>query len=623
MHRQNITRGYFKTFHLILVALIASFPCRLQALEPVTVAAITNTLHSVFSKNINDPYNNIIRANRELLIGVHDRLDGIEQGLASALAKLDALPAEVFKQSLKAQEYGLGSRVLSHGLVYLDRVEILRRDGDIYSKTSEHYSFVAEQHKKYVIQAICDLEVLGTDLSRRRKTTDLNALSIVAAAYIETALLVDYFENHGGSRNHVAVRADRYIEFLQSILENNRPGSLGRLIGDLKLKFAREMSSLNKISKNTIADFNGVYAGVNFVAPTVNTGDPVAKVLQQYHGTYEIGCKQQHGPPRLHNGPPGNSYLATYENSYRGIAEFRPETQYGSGMLELVVDIVRTQSLDSACEKMGNASNQQIRGRLAEEFSATSQRLLSLANTLVVLNQVRDMVSEALNRLIQVKRGDFSAIGLADVRRVSAFEIDTVSAKIAEIESAEEKAKTAEIVEQMAKRREQIKKAIASQDKDIREAFAKAADAAQHNRTLGYLQLAASIYELYYSAERELTKEDRTYLAEAVYRVEEGVGRDPANIGSLLKLILQTTADGIKFWGSARNTKMQLDKMNDRRCKIGRSLPNGTTREFNIVVRGTEFRYFEPTDVKSLRAAGEYTLGKEIILSADQQKNCP
>ncbi len=63
-----------------------------------------------------------------------------------------------------------------------------------------------------------------------------------------------------------------------------------------------------------------------------------------------------------------------------------------------------------------------------------------------------------------------------------------------------------------------------------------------------------------------------------------------------------------KFWGGLVNTKRQMDKIDSARQKLEKNIPDGETRKFDIVVKGTEFVGLMQSDKAQLRPGGSKTV---------------
>ena len=601
-------------FLVVASSMLTATPSKAQV-DPVTVGMAVTAINSLFSKDATDPSMELLQANRELLIGLHGRLDGIEASLAKVLIQVAQLPQEMFTQNLNAQTYAIGSKITAIGQNYLTSLSSLEYDRQVMGSGSDRFEGVLNDFRIFLANNIQEVSLLGTDLMQRDNSSNINALTVVAASFIELSMRIELEARFNASIGDIFEGAKKYTNHVAKILDADHAESLSVLIDSIKSAIEND-SALNSW-KRKVENPNEAEWTPESLVGEYQTSCATEEILRPYNTT----CPET----RIRREARSESQQYTIQVP---CTKDRWETR---GTLEsaLTIDFdgdvggypILTAKME---ERPFSGAGCPIAKDRFVKFRAginTTKKdvdiLLSKALVLSTLLAAQDASRAALSRLEQVAAGDFTAISAYQVRELDRINIIDVMLEINDLDRLEAIRGTEPYITAMLEEQERIRVLIAAQDERIKVAIEEAAEAAKWNRTLGYLRMAASAYHVYHYVDTSLSSEEnsRQDFIDTTDVIKnallEDIGRQPATekvLGVLDELLSQA-----KLWGGLINTQRQLEEMDIQRKKISASLGAGESQSYDIVVVGDRFWAFIETGADRLYPGGARTIGTEVI----------
>jgi hypothetical protein len=243
--------------------------------------------------------------------------------------------------------------------------------------------------------------------------------------------------------------------------------------------------------------------------------------------------------------------------------------------------------------------------------------LVKRANLISSMQAILELTNDATLRIQGVSKGDYSEIEVYRYNRSDNLGVGELANQLARIDLIESLQEVEVLTGQMDAKRKAILRLIQKQDIAIRKIFEEAAAASEWNRKLGYLKMAATAYRVYHYIDTNFSSSDnaREQFIDSTNKlkekIENNLGRTPAS-EPVLDLISEILGQA-KLWGGLINTRNQLNKMDAARKKIAYSLGDGLSKQYHIVVLGTEFLYYEDVSIGSVRPGGAKTAGTVTI----------
>ncbi len=610
----------------LLIACISSFLIGKVAfaIDPVTAGVLANGVVKLFSKKGPDPSLALLKANRELLIKMHDRLDNIEASLAKVMIEVAQLPAEMFEQNLNAQSYNIGKDITGIGNDYLNKISSLERDRRTLGENSARFQVIKNDFRYFLINRIAEISLLSANMAQRPKSTNINALTILTAALIELSMRIELEKDYQGSPSDIYIGAENYLNHINLILDPQRQESLVSLITTTISVLQNDPNYLSWLRINNDKSLDEWTASQ--LLGTYRAGCYTLEVSQSYTATCERirrtrgGC---YGPPGDRDCDPPEEYIEKYSCTKSrwvrtgskmivvNINKAGNISQYSS--LASQVSIETLPKIDNSCPI--NRNNYAPLHASKTQIEKNADILIKRANTLSQLQAIRDSAIQIKSRLSNVIDGNFDEISPYTIQQINRISVLDLMRDLNEIDRLESIQGTQAYKDAMAAQRKEIKQLIADQDKQIRATFDKAAKAAKWNRTLGYLKTAASLYRVYHWIDTHLVNskaEDFTLSAEATKKgIIKDMGRTPAS-APVIKM-LNNLIGQVANWGSYVNTQTQLDKINAQHDTIAATIPAGEVVTYDIVVIGKEFWQLLRSDADQLRPGDAKTAGQVDI----------
>ncbi|QGX98330.1 hypothetical protein EI983_08555 [Roseovarius faecimaris] len=655
-----------------ILCLSLLLPRSVHALEPGTVYATVQVIDTLLRDPAPDPSLSILKANRELLIAMHDRLDGIEEGIAKTLLEFELLPKTLLDSHLKAQSLALGNRITAIGENTLDAYVSHREDTRSFANDPQRLVLLEKDLRATLFTNINDINTLSRDLLKRSEAHGVHALTVIAAAYSELFLRIRFARDFQGSPSIVKSQARRYLDELAKMTDWQNENSLSGLIRktDQKIMDQLEKSGGRGLS-DCIETANGRRCEIFSTSPLVTTdlvagqNDPVFDGLPdcadieidrfEYDGGITHPLQLQH--QCLHDikltislGGQINALGGiwcelgveeTYHEIILGlyrIPDDRNDERRGlcvstvkrpsSGMPNCKVSFVKSDTTGSTfCipRDMGELKrvtslydNRQF-GTLQAALSDARMQVSHLQELLDLRDSLSDIERSAralIFALENVEKGNFDAISFADVVHAGDIDIERAVTDYVLLEIEEESEAYDAFVEHVAKRRESVARLVASQNEEIRTAFEDAAQASANNTFLEHLHLGAALYSWMYAIDREFRPDLGDFNLDDIVDeldtfAQNDTGRSPAEDAGMKRISQMIKV--ARFWSGFRNAAKQMEKMRHAEEAVRKTVPVNQVREFDAFAIGTEFCCFVPKGQGILspnqRYLGTYRIG--------------
>ncbi len=601
--------------------------------DPVTVAIAVNTVTSLFSKKAPDPSIELLKANRELLVGLHGRLDEIEHSIAKILVDVAQLPQEMFEQNLNAQSYNIGKKITAIGKIYLTKLAALEYDKRTFGENSERYKIILYGFEAFLISNIDQITLYSTDLMQRNNSTNINALTVMTAALIELAMRIELEKTFDGSPGDILEGAESYLAHTNQILNSGSAVSLVSLIETIKALLINDpvyRSWRNTMGTEKSAEWTiGKLAG-KYQTPICST----RQVLENYTATCTrrvmISSGGCYGPPGDRDCDPAEwgpeSYPCTKQHWVNKESKAAFVEIYSKGeisdypLLGWRVSVARLPKIDLACPTSRNGYKQ-LNQRL-KNIEKDANILIGRANVLSQMQATRDATKVVKDRLRIVREGNFDVISSYQIKAINQIGVLDIMSDINSVDRMENLRDTVAYTAAMEMERKKIEILIADQDERIKAVFEKAANAAKWNRTLGYLRMAASMYRVYHYIDTNLVNNDKDDFIKMTTVIRDGIiedmGRIPASQGVIGRLDEILELAGV--WGGFMNARRQLDAMNTARQTLEWELPIGVEKTYDIVIVGDRFWAYQEVGQPQLRPGLATTHGTLTIRGKKTQK---
>jgi len=567
------------------------------AVEPTTVVAATSAVLSLFSKSEGDVSLDVLLANRELLKSLHSRLDLIEIGIAQTLTRVSHLPADMFEQNLNASSYNLGREIAAIGEKYIDKIESIEIDRKLFGEESDRFKSIKRESENFLKYNTDILSTASRNLMQRENSSNINALSVVAASYIELAMKINLFKNHNGSSGDVVVAARRYKNHFKKILNPNNMNSLINILDELRdslftdqaLNKWRIITSKNEFLEPDLRSLEGIYRAECGRLPKEE------KYMDTCHRTMRMsgGGMGEGGPGHVESYRCEKTRTVMRDAILSTVHFERVDADGGHPVLSFNLERVNLPHAAYNCKGI-RASNDNIK-TIERRVSKTASLIVQISNLVSYLFEIKDTVILSERRVKAISQGDFDEISVIDISEILSPDVDDVQLILNSVVRLEADRDSDVYRDTLSWQREEISDLISNQDLELQESFSRAADAAKWNRTLGYIRGAATIFKIYKELENEFENNEFDDFLISIEEIEKGISEDldrsPDSIPLLKILVL--LHKNLSAAGNLLNAKKQDEIREIARKRIQESLPDGTIEKYDVIYDGKQFKRFQ------------------------------
>jgi len=542
----------------------------------------------LFGPKGGNPQLAISQANLELLRELHFRLDMIEEGVAEILTRVIRLPREMYEQSLEAQAYGLGRRILAIGENFMtDRARLLEmeQDTDLDPATFQREE---ARFRDDLNDWLYDLRLATYDLNTRKGALSVGALTNVAGVYIELGIRIEQTIRFGRSKRPLEKTAQQALDTFALILDaESQRGTLGDALAQTVVDW--------QSAANT-----GLWATpIDVSALDSNELRIVSKVFGP-QGSYVEQPLQGHND---YDNPRNENYVwITHE---RPIVMRLTSTEDENGLWTFsvsaedvdapVAEYLRPNSINPGI-RMNQVRGSRTFREMRDTYNSWLPQFQKLAHLAGDLSTMRDTVEQAVQGVERVLKGDYSTIFVDGIFTVDGLTIDDLNARLLAAEDAEALADVAAYQERLAANRARVSRLIQSQDAKIRAEFEAATKAARTNRLIGLIEMGLALYQMYERS--EVRARDKKMISEKMKdtaeRMEAVPDRSPAS-AAVVKA-LNRGANELAWWGGLLNAKRQAEALNAAARSIAITLPEGEVRQYLVIANGDRFHLLVPAD---------------------------
>lgn len=619
-------KNHIKT-GLMIILFILSSANSIAAVDFTMILKASSIAENLLSKSPNNPSINILLGNRELLLGVHKRLDKIEEGLIKALVEIKLIDEKAFKKNMDALDLHVGRDIVGDGQSFIYKINALHIDKLTYGTGHVRYELNKTHTVTFMKEKADSVMHKSLNLLQGENNAGTNAFSIIYAAIIEIAMRIELFNNHNGSLGNIELASKRYIKYLNNVLEPSNENSLmgisNRLIKDINSDYGFKHLSDLAISLDNFEEVIKALLDKNQTSLFCET--------KQINESYTDTCSRPiHKRSRV-RGDGAEVYYEYYScpKSRLKLVE-SAYALFSIWVVEVTDNTVSNKNINLLKTDVGTKTtppNPRDCALNSDHFKGYNQKIINhrsiyedLANKINLLLQINTILDVAKNTKYQiekVEKGDYSSFNYNLISGAGTFRLEYLLKSINNINNKEDMKEITELENSMNIEREALDRLIKHQEEEIKNAFAEAAKVTKRNRTILYLKAGAQLFLLFKELDKKMlkdesAKEDFISTAKKIHdSMSANMERTPANVKVLNRV--NSFIGYIGYWGKYKNTKEQLEKMGNARMEILNQLSPGESKKFNVLAIGDKFLRYEDPNEFNLRPDNAKVIAEEII----------
>lgn len=613
-----------KSFSFLFLLVFSPIPTK--ALEPGTVVMIVEGVNMVTSA-LEKPQPNltleIVRHNREMLRGMNLKLDQLGDNLIQLHLAVGDIPEEVAIELDKERIYVLGVEATSKGQTLLDYIEEYEGELSRFSNDSDNIESVRLQYLNRLNLLETQLTNLGNEILQEDSIHNVDAVTLALITHSLLSTLTEISVRFDQREVRLASAARTYGEQLDIVL-SEEPGTLSswthsrfsKLLQNANWQMLKDRYNFPSLTWDgqEYSQFELIYGKTfkkcivrqswkhtrKYRPAIVSAGEPEMNILETTMLSEDFFIRSigfEGGIGRSLNITLGTEPSAT---DCRNLSS--DTTTYSKVVEEVVQNYNRSLDLVGTDRYAYELENCIEYCGLEQERSAVNE-VSDAIRSLEPSVQILSMVADLRSNVKAIIGGDYSGFRVSDTLDSLSIYRDSIREQVDEVDRLSRLREIEVMEEDRHRLSREVNDMIAEQDREIASLFNEAESAAKFNRTLGYIRLAAKIYQGWTSAMGNLTQgEDRAAIntiKATKAGLEDAALREPANaalISESLNLITKI-GDLAEFYGSldqARRAQNNFDKVITEAIN---SIPVGAVQSFDVYVANNDpfqFRFMVP-----------------------------